>query len=158
MQENRKIISHENWYLPRYISSKSFTFCPFSACKTLVTWPGASKLGLHEAFISTHIVYKFKLCTLSGFWVIGELINFQVKNRRFLCFLVSQFTIMWPRIVKIGTHDAFIKFHVEFKLQLSRLSRLLVMSKSILICQNSQTKTKVLRAHAKSQWWTNVKK
>ena len=95
---------------------------------------------------------KFQLCTLSALWVIGELINFQVKNRHFLCFFVCQFTIMRPRIPKIGTHDAYINSSVESEFPLSRFNRLLVMSKSILICQNLRTKTKVLRDHAKSQW------
>ena len=41
---------------------------------------------------------------------------------------------------KIGTHDAIINSHVESKARLSRFYRLLVMNKSILICQNSRTK------------------
>ena len=136
--------------VPRYIGLKLSTFCPFSTSKILVTWPGAPKLGLHKAFIITHIVCKFQLCTPSSFWVIGELLNIQVKNRLFLRFLVSQFTITGPRIPKIRTHNAFVNSHVEFKFQLSRFYRLLAMSKSILILQKSRTKTKVLRAHAKS--------
>ena len=70
---------------------------------------------------------KFQLCTSSGFWVIGELINFQAKNRRFFCFFVCQFTITRPRIPKIGTHNAFINSYVKSKFQLSRLYCLLVM-------------------------------
>ena len=71
----------------------------FLARKILVTLPGASTLGLRKPFMSTHIVYKFQLCTPSGFLVKGELINFQAKNCR--CF-VSQFTITWlasPKLV-----------------------------------------------------------
>ena len=108
------------------------------------------KLGLHEAFISTHIVFKFQLCTSSGFWVISELINFQAK-KSLLFFCVSQFMITRPRIPEIGTLDAFIKSYIEAKFQLSRFYRLLVTIESILICQNSQIKTKVLLARAKSQ-------
>ena len=60
--------------------------------------------------------------------------------------------ITWPRIPKIGTHGAFINSYIESKFQLSRFYCLLiVMSRSILICQKSRTKTKVLRAHVKSQ-------
>ena len=58
-------------------------------------------------------------------------------------FLGSQFTITRHRIPKIGTHAVFINFYVESKFQLSRFNRLLVISKSILICQNSRTKTNV---------------
>ena len=64
---------------------------------------------------------------------------------------MSQYTITGPRIPKIGTHDAFIKCYVKSKFQLSLFYRLLVISKSILICQNSQTKPMVLRDRAKSQ-------
>ena len=68
---------------------------------------------------------------------------------------MSQFTITWPRIPKIGTHDAFINAYVESKFQLSRFyHRLLVIIKQInpyLLCRNLQTKTMVLRAHAKFQ-------
>ena len=64
---------------------------------------------------------------------------------------MSQFTITWPRIPKIGTQDAFINCYVTSKSQLSRFYRLLVKFKSILICQNSRTKPIVLRARAKSQ-------
>ena len=66
-------------------------------------------------------------------------------------FFVPQLMITWLGIPKIGTHDAFIDSHVESKFQLSTFYRLLIMSKLIFICQNLQTKTKVLRAHAKSQ-------
>ena len=69
----------------------------------------------------------------------------------FIYVINDQFTIMLLTVPKIGTHGAFINSHVESKFQLSKFKRLLVMSKSILICQNSRTKTKVLRAHAKSQ-------
>ena len=54
--------------------------------------------------------------------------------------------ITWPRIPKIGIQDAFINCYVKSKLQLSRFYRLLDISKSILICQNSRTKPMVLRA------------
>ena len=37
-----------------------------------------------KAIISNHILFKFQLCTSSGFEVIGELINFQAKTCRFL--------------------------------------------------------------------------
>ena len=118
---------------------------------------GAPKLRFHNAFISTHIVSKFQLCRSSGFYVINELINFQAKNRRFICFLGgSQFTITLARIPQIGTHDSFINSFVESKFQLSRFYCLLVMSKSILICQNLPTKTKVLHACAKSQLMKNL--
>ena len=63
---------------------------------------------------------------------------------------MSQLTITWPRIPKIDTHDAFINSHVKSKLQFSRLNHLLVMSKSIHICQNLRTKTKVLYAYTRS--------
>ena len=51
----------------------------------------------------------------------------------------------------MGTQDAFINCYVESKFELSRFYRLLIISKSILICQNSRTKALVLRARAKSQ-------
>ena len=111
----------------------------------------ASTNLVHKGFISTHIVYKFQLCTSSGFWVISKLIDFKTTNRRFLCFFECLFTTTWRRISKIGTHDAFIASYVEAKFQVCRFNLLLVISKSILICQNSRTKTKVLCAHAKSQ-------
>ena len=44
---------------------------------------------------------------------------------------------------KIGTHNAFINFNVESNFQLSKLIYLLVMRKSILIYQNSRTKTRL---------------
>ena len=66
-------------------------------------------------------------------------------------FFVSQFTITWPRIPKIGTHDAFINSYAECEFQLSWFYRLQVISKSIHFCKNSLTKTKVLRAPAKYQ-------
>ena len=40
----------------------------------------------------------------------------------------------------MGTHDAFINSYVESKFQLSTFYRLLVMSKSILICQIREQK------------------
>ena len=49
--------------------------------------PGAPKLGLHKAFISTHIVSKFQLFTSSGFGVISNVITSEAKNYHFLCFL-----------------------------------------------------------------------
>ena len=55
------------------------------------------------------------------------------------------------RILKIGTQNAFLNFHVESKFKLSKFKRLLVISKSILICQKSRTKFKVQRANAQSQ-------
>ena len=61
-----------------------------------------------------------------------------------------QFTITRPRIPKIGTPDAFINSHVKSELQFSRFNHLLVMSKSIHICQNLRTKTMVLYAHTRS--------
>ena len=133
--------------LPKYTGSNSLIFCPFLACKILVTKPGSPILGLHKAFISTRFVSKFQLCTSSGFWVISELKNFQAKNRRFICFFVSQFTITWPRIPKISSYDVHSNYHVESKFQASRFNLLL----AILICQNSLSKTQVLRARAKSQ-------
>ena len=48
--------------------------------------PGAPKLGLHKAFISTHIVSRLQLCTSIGFGIISDLITFQTKNYRFLMF------------------------------------------------------------------------
>ena len=105
------------------------------------------------------IVFKFQLCTSDGFWVIGELINFLDKNCRFM-FFASQLTVTWLKIPKIAIHDAFINFYAESKFQLSGFYRLLVISKPILICQNSPTKTKLLRAYAKSQlqskWFTTL--
>ena len=62
---------------------------------------------MHKAFINTHNVSKFQLSTSSGFGIISELITFQAKNYRFLCFFGSQFTITWSRIPKIGAQDAF---------------------------------------------------
>ena len=47
------------------------------------------------------------------------------------------------KILKIGTQDAFTNCYNESKFQLSRFNRLLVISKSILICQNSRTKPMV---------------
>ena len=47
------------------------------------------------------------------------------------------------RITEIGTRDDFINSYVESKFQLSRFDCLLGISKSILICQKSRTKTKV---------------
>ena len=72
--------------LPKFIGSKLSTFCPFSASNILVTSLGAPKLGLYKPFIITHIVYKFQLYKPSGFWVINETINFQVKISRFFMF------------------------------------------------------------------------
>ena len=66
-------------------------------------------------------------------------------------FFVFQFTITRPRIPKIGTQDAFINCYVKSEFQFSTFYRLLVISKSILISQNSRTKPMVLRARAKSQ-------
>ena len=138
--------------LPRYSGSKLSFFFPFSASSILVTSLGAPKLGLYKPFIITHDVYKFQLYKSSGFWVINETINFQVKISRFLCFFcVSIHYHVTYRIPKIGTYDAFNNSYVESKFQLPTCYRLLVMRKSILICQNSRTKTKELRAHAKSQ-------
>ena len=57
-------------------------------------------------------------------------------------FFVSHFTITWHRIPKFGTHDAFINSYVESKFHFSRFYHLLVTSKSILICRNSQNKNK----------------
>ena len=68
---------------------------------------------------------------------------------------MSQFAITWPRIPKIGTHDAFINFVRWVQISICRLYRLLVISKSILICQNSRTTTKVLHTDAKSQCRAN---
>ena len=91
---------------------------------------------------------KFQVSTSSGFGIISDLITFQAKNYRFFC-LNSQ-----PRDLgspKFGTQVAFINCYVESKFQLSRFYHLLVISKSILICQNSRVKPMVLRARAKSQ-------
>ena len=97
---------------------------------------------------------KLQLCTSRGFWVISELINFRPKNCRFIVFflllLLSWFMITRPRIPKLGTHEAFINCYVESKIQLSKFNRLLVVSKSILIYQNSRTKTKVQCALGRS--------
>ena len=98
----------------------------FLACKILVTWPGAPKLDWRKALISNHIVYKFQLCASSSFWVISELINFQPKHCRFFMFFCVSIFITWSKIPKIGTHDAFINYYVEPKLQLSRFYYLLV--------------------------------
>ena len=46
----------------------------------------------------------------------------------------------------MGTHDAFIISYVESKFQLPTFYRLLVMSKSILICQNLQARTKTMQS------------
>ena len=46
------------------------------------------KLGLHKAYISTHIVSKFQLCTSSGFGIISDLITFEVKNYHFFMFFL----------------------------------------------------------------------
>ena len=86
------------------------------------------------------------------FWNYTQFNNFWSQKLPFLlCFFVSQFTITWPRISKIGTQNAFINCYVKCKFRLSRFYCLLVISKSILICQNSGTKPMVLRARAKSQ-------
>ena len=129
-KHKRQIIFHQKWYSPRYIGSKSSTFCQFPVCKILVTRPGAPTLGLHKPFISTNIAHKFQFCTPSAFWVIDELINFHVKNRRFLCFFVRQFMITWPKNPKIVAYDAFINSFVETKFQLSRFNRLLWANQS----------------------------
>ena len=120
---------------------KFVNFLPIFGLWNLVTWPEAPKLGFHKAIISTHIAFKFQLCMSSGFWVIGELKIFKPKIVVFLCFFLCQFTITLPRIPKIGTNDAFNNSYVESKFQLSRFYCLLIISKSILTCQNSRTKT-----------------
>ena len=66
---------------------KLVNFLPIFGLQNFLTKPGATKLGLHKVFINTHIVFKFQLCTSSGFGIISELITFQAKNCRFLCFL-----------------------------------------------------------------------
>ena len=64
-----------------------------------------------------------------------------------MCFFyVSMHDLVTYRIPEIGPHDAFINFHVKSKFQLSRFYRLLVVSKSILICQNSRTKQSSTRS------------
>ena len=94
----------------------------------MFTWPGTPKLGLQKAFIGTYFVSKFQLCMSSGLWGIGKLIDFQAKNCSFfMFFFVSQFTIMWPTIPKIGTYDTFSSCYVESKFQLSRFYCLLVI-------------------------------
>ena len=93
-------------------------------------------------------MFKFQLCTASAFLVVSGLICFCLK---FFLFLGSQVTTARPRIPKIGTRDTFLKSYVESEFQLSRFNHLLVMGKSILIWQNLRTKTKLLRARAKSQ-------
>ena len=70
---------------------------------------------------------KFQLCTSSGFGIISKSITFQTKNRRFFCSFESQFTITWPRIPKIGTHDTFNNSYAEATFELFRFYRLLVI-------------------------------
>ena len=93
---------------------------------------------------------KFQLCTSSGFGIISGSITFQAKNRRFFCSFVSQFTITWPRIPKLGTHDSFDNSYVESKFQLFRFYRLRLPCKSIIVCQNSRTKP-MIKSKIKSQ-------
>ena len=124
MLKKSQVNFHQHRYLPKHISSKSSFFFPVLACNILVTCPGTSKLVLHKPFISPHIVYPFQFYKLIFEVVIGKLINFEAKNRRFIMFFVSQFTIP-----KIGTQGAFINSHVESKSQLFRFYCLLVMSK-----------------------------
>ena len=50
---------------------------------------------------------------------------------------------MWRRIPKIGTNDAFINFYFQSEIQIFRFYRLLILTKSIFIYQNSRTKTTV---------------
>ena len=67
--------------------------------------------------------------------------------------LVPPHNLFLPRQSRYpGAGPAFIagNCYVESEFQLSRFYRLLVISKSILICQNLQTKPMVLRGHAKS--------
>ena len=96
-------------------------------------------------FCSRDQVPPISVCyTPSGFWVIGELINFKAQHRHFLCFFCVSIhdQVTYSRIHESGTHDAFINSHVKSKFQLSKFNRLLVMSKSILLRQNSQRKPK----------------
>ena len=129
---------------------KVVNFSPFLACKILVMRPGAPKLGLRKAFISTHIAPKFQFCMSSGLDNLSELITYQAIICRFT-FFVSQFTITLPRFPKIGTNDDFNSSYVEFKFQLFRLYRLLAFKQIIFNLPNSRTKTMVLRAQAEFQ-------
>ena len=66
---------------------------------------------------------------MEWFWNYKRINNFSSQNCYFLCFFVCQFTITWPTIPKIGTHDAFINSYVKSKFQVSRFYRLPVLSK-----------------------------
>ena len=97
-------------------------------------------------------MFKFQLWASSGFWIYRRINKFSRKKSPFLlCCFVSQFSITWTSIPKIGKHDAFINCYVESKFQLSGFYRLLVISKSNPHLPKLATETKVLRAHAKSQ-------
>ena len=69
----------------------------------------------------------------------------------------AYFTSQWggssppPLATLLHMTLSLINSYVESKFQLSRFNRLLIINRSILIFQKSQTKTKVLRAHTKYQ-------
>ena len=80
---------------------------------------------------------------------MSDLKTFQAKMYRFfyvfLCLNSRSRDLESP---KTGTQNAFIISCVESKFELSTFYSLLVISKSILICQNSRTKPMVLGARA----------
>ena len=94
---------------------------------------------------------KFQLRAVKWFLSYKRINKFSTQKSQFFYVFVSQFTITWPTIHKIGTHDALINSYFDSEFQLSRFYCLLVVSKSILICQNTRTKTKIQCACAKSQ-------
>ena len=98
--------------------------------------PGAPKLGIHEVSLITHALFKFQLSMFNGFGVISKL-SFDTKIAVFTRFSESyNLKLHDLGILKIGTHDAFIYFYVESKIELSWFNALTVLYLKKLRCSS----------------------
>ena len=100
---------------------------------------------------------NFQLCTLIGCGIISKLINFKPKLQFLYVFLSlnsRSSNLESPKLAR-KTLSLILMFSPHFNFL--GLTDCELWSKSILVCQNSRTKTMVRRAHAKFQLCAQAK-
>ena len=112
-------------YLARYTGSKLVTFSRFLTFNTAVTWPVATKTGIHVAFYLQyiHVIFEFQYFIFSYLRNITKLIKFHRKFEHFFGFWTTKTAVMRPIAITILQNDASICLHVVSEFQVPTCSR-----------------------------------